>query len=479
MKIPKIICVLLTLPALLVFLKCNISCSLLFGPSGGSPEVSACYPEKMLSSGEPLDITFSTAMDKSSVERLLTFAGPEGRVEGVFTWKNDKELRFLPEGVETPKRYILSIDKALNKEGIPMETPFRRFFSTLPDSSALQLLSCTPVSGAQNTAADSNIHLEFSAPVDRESFYDAFRVTPEVSGEYIWSGEDTEIEYIPDGDLSRDTEYTVRVSSECIDHRGIPLLEPFSSSFSTEDEDPQVLTKIEITSSESVHQADPEQLYRVEKDEALRLHFSQPLEKENREGLFDFSPDVPFSVEWSGGAEYVEISFPELLLWEEVYLLSVFEETYMFLCRGKNSQPIEVDEVFFCNHIDSSEPDFLLLEQNLILSPEDSVAAALDIRFSHAGEAELIRTSLLEAISLRTTNASAFTTLTSFELDPDSPQTPAASSPPEEGSYTTARLLFFLQTGGSSGRLLLELSDSAEDSLGNTLAEEFFMSLNL
>ncbi len=467
------------LPVLAGFL----SCSLLFGPSGGSPEVSDCYPEGMLSPAEPVDIAFSAPMDRSSVERFFTFTGPGGRMEGTFTWKNRREVSFLPQGVEPPEEYILSIDGAESTEGIPMDAPFRRIFPTLPDSAALQLLSWVPGPHTLDAAPDTRIRMEFSSPVDRESFYKAFSLEPEVPGEYVWRGNDTEIEYIPRENLYYDTEYTIRLSPECTDYRGAALEEPFSTgfsgSFSTAQRSSPHLAGIKIASEGSTRQPDPQQLYTVEKEETLRLYFSEPVEEERREGLFGLSPEISFSVEWSSKGEEADIVFTEPLSWEEVYILSIFEKTYMFVCRGENSLPVQVEEVYFCNRVDAPEPEFISLEQNCLLTPEDSATAALDIRFSHAAEGELIKTSLLEAVSLRATNGSAALTLKALELDPDSPASPAPEDPPVEGTCTAVRLLFSIQMGSSSGRLLLDLQDSVKDSLGNTLVEDFFMGLNL
>ena len=77
----------------------------------------------------------------------------------------------------------------------------------------------------------SDIAIWFNESMDQASVENAFSITPEVSGEMIWSGK--AFYFNPDALLEVNTTYTVTISEQATDYNGNNLTEPLSFSFST------------------------------------------------------------------------------------------------------------------------------------------------------------------------------------------------------------------------------------------------------
>lgn len=456
-----------------------LSCSMLFGSEEAAPEVESVSPERRLPPGEEISLRFSTGMDKESVENHFSLTGVQGRVKGVYSWSKDgRELSFAPESIEQPYSYILTIEAARSDGGAAMESGFRHVFSTLPELPSLEVASSTPADEAEEVSPESDIRLEFSRSVDRESFYRSLAITPSLPVQYNWNNGDKTVVVRAAERLAADTLYRISLTTECCDNEGVPLGEEFSLSFSTAAGAAFELVSIESDSMNAARDADTGSTYSLEKEDAIRFGFNRPVSSKEREGLMEFSPDIPRSLSWNEAGDSVEITFDEFLEWEGVYVISVGDEDYTFICNGEASRPIEVVELHFCNDISEDPPVFERLEQNIVLAPEDSSSAAIDVLLSHADGGELSPTSLLGALSLQATNGCAFIVLNSLEIEPASPP-PASGTYPAEGTFTTVRVHFSLQIGTSSGRLIFGIHDELCDSLGNSLEEAFFLGVNI
>ena len=82
----------------------------------------------------------------------------------------------------------------------------------------------------------NTISFEFNEYIDRRSFQDAFRTSPQIKGdiEFSWGTKDVEVKFPKDFDkIDANKTFVVTVSSALKDIRGNAITEPFSFAFST------------------------------------------------------------------------------------------------------------------------------------------------------------------------------------------------------------------------------------------------------
>jgi hypothetical protein len=80
----------------------------------------------------------------------------------------------------------------------------------------------------------TKINVSFSKQMDTALVPNAFRITPSVSGMFIWTGDGKQMTFTPNENLSYDTEYTIRISDAAKDLDGYPLDKNYTWTFTTE-----------------------------------------------------------------------------------------------------------------------------------------------------------------------------------------------------------------------------------------------------
>lgn len=92
----------------------------------------------------------------------------------------------------------------------------------------------TPFNRQTNVATDTRLHFEFSTPLDKASFTQAFTITPYITGTPVfkWSGYD-EVNVVLPGKLRPNTTYTVTLNRSLKSRRGNTLTAPYHLTFST------------------------------------------------------------------------------------------------------------------------------------------------------------------------------------------------------------------------------------------------------
>jgi hypothetical protein len=445
----------------------SLSCSLLYGPAGGPPSVSDYLPKGTLTAAEGIRLDFSEDMDTASVERGFSLLGPAGPVAGTFRWSGARSLRFLPAEIEQPHRYLLEIAEARSAEGIEMEEPFLRYFSSAPELPALEILGCSPGAGETEVSADAEIRLEFSRPVDRESLFRSFSLRPRHTGSFRWSETDTVVEFLSELPLAGGEDYRIEVSSGCTDKTGIALSADFSSPFTTAALEEVRCSSLHIDSLGESFTPAAGELYTIEKDETIKFTLSRALAQEERYGFLTPPYGIDTSLVWNDSGDEISLGFEEDLLWDEVYPVELGTEVFRFICRGEASRPVAVKELLFCNHIEEADPLFVSLIETELLALENSPAAALDIHLSHSARSVLPLPSLLSAFSLNASNGSAYLYIESLQIIS------------AEKGYTVVRLSFAVETGAGSGMLSFRADSQLEDSLGNRMRKDFLLSVNL
>jgi len=105
-------------------------------------------------------------------------------------------------------------------------------------NSLFEVVSCAPESGYQSEPEKINISLDFSHDPDRASVEKNFSLTGDgnrVKGIFSWN--DKKMIFSPLAPLETNTDYTITLSAEAHDTKGLSMDEPFNRYFSTRPDD--------------------------------------------------------------------------------------------------------------------------------------------------------------------------------------------------------------------------------------------------
>ncbi len=194
-----------------------------------------------------INITFSKAMDKTSVEEAFSYSY-EGTnttwdsLDGFISWSdNSRTMMFEPQSeFEFEKDYTVRIEaSAKDEQGITLDGNknklsegadidyYRWSFTTTPEPP--KILSVLPSENSQDVAVDADIAINFDKSMNKGATEKAFSYTYEGSSETYeiidgtseWSDGDRTLTFNPDIDFYEGEKYTVTIESTAKDTDGI------------------------------------------------------------------------------------------------------------------------------------------------------------------------------------------------------------------------------------------------------------------
>lgn len=183
-----------------------------------------------VSTSGPIRIRFNAAMNESTAEEAFSIV-PD--VEGDFDWPLPGELNFDPDQVLASNTlYTIEIDEsAKDLDGTKLQQDYSFSFTT----AEIRIIS-SPAYGANYVHSDDNIQLYFNTDMDQLSLVNAFSMidsdSVEIQGDFSWSGL-TKMIFDPDSSLALGKAYTVTVSTDAMDIRGVHMPEEFVLWFKT------------------------------------------------------------------------------------------------------------------------------------------------------------------------------------------------------------------------------------------------------
>jgi hypothetical protein len=190
------------------------------------------YVAPMNSGG--ITITFPRRMDPGSTEAAITITPSMNKI---FLWPDENVMTIYTGGPylsDTTITVTIS-ESARDKDGTPLDKPFSFWFRTAP----LEVISTTPTNAQLYVAASQYITVNFNSYVNKASFQQAFTITPEVSGSFVYgsgysySTDPNQITFVPSSALQPNIKYTVSLASSVLDLYGVSMKERFSFSFVT------------------------------------------------------------------------------------------------------------------------------------------------------------------------------------------------------------------------------------------------------
>ncbi len=446
---------------------------------GKVPGIEQVRPSGLLESGESIEITFSCDMDRGSLDRALHFYCEEKTIGGTLTWPSSARALFTPESLRPPRKYRLVLTTSARSEGgVPLQAPYSRFFSTTEDMVSPELVDISPdPSGSTPLDFPLELRLSFSEPVDRRSFYQAFRFSPELEGSFIWDRGDERVVFSSSTAPSEETTFHLSLSTACTDLASHSLKKPRDWYFTTPAATPPVVEALVFHSSfgRRREEALPQQSYNFDRDETIELIYDGFPEESEGEPRIEIQPSLVFRTEKNEERRSLMIIFEEDALPDRDYRLSSGNTDFFLRCQGPRTETVKIAGVAFCKDTGESFPEFVHIQPNDLISVEESQKACLEIAFFHSAETSLSPVDIMGKLHLNFTNGSAFLTSGSIDLV-ELPECPDLAA---MGPETTIHYHFSVTPQGVPGLMELLVSGDLEDSLGNSLEESILMSFNL
>ncbi|MDA3957999.1 Ig-like domain-containing protein [Oceanispirochaeta sp.] len=416
-----------------------------------------------------VSLDFSTSMNQSLTEAAFSLTENEVDIQGDFIWEENR-MRFLPyQGFAADKSYTMSLKKtAEDGFGNSFSQEWSTEFATGSDHEAPLFRKAEPVDFSKITNLRQEFTLLFSESLDQQSFRDAFSIVPNLK--YFLEWVDNKVIVHPLEDFENGKEYTLSISKSLMDQAGNRMDREIDLIYTVTARDDPLLESIILTSSGG--ELDPSGINTgVEKDDVITGHVNRIMNEEERLNLVRLTPESPYDVNWNSNFQDFTLSF-ESLDWEGHYELNLLEQNYLLLADGVESRPPEVISLAFCSDSSGVLPQILSL--NSSLGASDSTTAFLDFLFVRSDAGTISQFSLMNALSFDSAVLS-FETI-GYEVY-DGSQTPGPAVSPGPGE-SLIRIHLNISDTGLPGIVTFSLSETLSDTLGNSLKEPWYLTVN-
>lgn len=176
----------------------------------------------------PLDpqirLTFNQPMDRASVESYFRFSGPEGEVDGSFTWEADDTILSFTPGKELERNagYILNVDgQAKSKGGMALGYDYGEVFNTFDNFA---------VTGSN--VEYYSVSFTFSSPLAEGNYDEYIKVNPPIDNFSTGLTEDG-LSLGVYGFYEPETNYEIEVAAQLRDRWKQSLGDPYLFNFRT------------------------------------------------------------------------------------------------------------------------------------------------------------------------------------------------------------------------------------------------------
>ncbi len=204
---------------------------------------------------------------------------PPGKGE----WINTSTYQFSPDpGLAGGTTYQVEIlPDLISTAGTPLESDSA--LSWTFSTSYPQILDWEPHDGDTASRLDSRIKMTFNQAMDPDSLEPTFSLLEAggipVTGRYIWSEDLSEVEFVPDQVLTRDTNYAASLPAEVLSAGGTPLGLDTSIAFKTTGDFRFLGTPGGQNYATSIY-------------EGATLYFNNPVDLESIEGMITLIPEI-------------------------------------------------------------------------------------------------------------------------------------------------------------------------------------------
>ena len=174
-----------------------------------------------------IEVAFSEPVEADDAAGAIRLEPP---VEGTASWSGSTLIFTPAEALELSTTYEVSVETGIRDlaGNVMTEVPSPFAFET---AGRPRIVATDPAEGATQVPVEQTIGITFSTLMDTAAVEEAIRVSPTISYDLRWSGEQLDI--VPSEPLRPDTAYEVSLSGDATDAAGVAIEESFAVTFST------------------------------------------------------------------------------------------------------------------------------------------------------------------------------------------------------------------------------------------------------
>jgi len=475
--------------------------------------VTACTPkEPVVETGSLKEVSLSFSADAARplVESAFTLEEDGIPLQGSFVWTGNRSVQFRPvTPFSDQARYRITLTTtAEDSRGNSLEKLFIHDFRGSADTIRPQLDSLSPQDNSRTDTVTPDLEFTFSEPMDRSSIIDGITITPAVAGFFDESDDRTTFRFVLTTALLWQTRYTITILEQVRDIHGNEKgsREHFSFFTGTDSLKPDI-EAVSVTNPAltGLFPDDPQDGTEtitpgIEKDAAIVIRFSAPVNRENAEGNITITPPFSYATSWNGTGDELTLSPRNPFSFDVVYTLSLNSgitdlqgnsiaepAVYKFRTNGVASRPPEIVHVSFTNNFSEEKPVLPLttLEPLSVLTFHSAVCenacyGFFDLHVIPAYGASITLPSLYAALSLSAENAA----ITPVACQTGSGITFMAEELPPQSVPGAQVLRIIVDVDNSStlyndksGKITLSLNQSFCDTRGNHLPGRWLMDI--
>lgn len=242
-------------------------------------------------------VTFSEAVSKQSLESGFSLTENESVLKGRLQ-VSGKTCRFYPEeGIQKHKEYILRLTTTVETaQGLSLAEDFIYNYSTKEKTLVFKVNNFTP-DEEEEIVIDVSVPLElqlkpdklsveFNSPVDRKSFENGFKISPDFSYVFEYQNNDTVVYIIPEKQLDPG-HYAVKME-DISDVYGNVLHDFYSNFIVKRDLQPITFDLLQNGTKKIVEN----EVVSLSKKDSLVINFNKAVKLENLSSLIEFQPCI-------------------------------------------------------------------------------------------------------------------------------------------------------------------------------------------
>ena len=279
-----------------------ISCGILAISDPDEIEFRPSEENTVLSPADTISVSFPFTPSRAPVESLFQVKDFAGTVPGRFLWEGTT-CHFQPEPSLTPGfRYVFSFNGTVQDTKGRTHTVHHiaPFFYRYKADQTPHITSISPFRG-QVVSTQKEVEVTFDRDMDPVSFEAGFKTTPEHSCDFQWTAGTRQVRIIPRKGWEDRTLYTLSFPERITDRSGMPLGPTPSLTFLVqEDTDCPSVISVEaaLNDRDSFPSLGSDLSASLRYRDAIRITFSEPMDKEQTREAVNFSPSVPGDWFW-------------------------------------------------------------------------------------------------------------------------------------------------------------------------------------
>lgn len=451
-------------------------------------------------------VEFSSDVNSESIKNAFSLICNKENVNGIFQFMG-KYMIFFPEGgIKENSDYELCINcYAESNKGISLDEIFYYAFSTKSEKSSPFVIDFFPRDNEILEDQPEYFYIRFSNSIERNSFDSSFSITPYIDFVESFEENGRVIKLFPKKDLKKGVDYSIKIKGSLKDccNNYLGMDHQFSFKCGYDKTIPNFLIYKEEEGNKQYFQESPIENHCLKHEEKLIIEFSKCLSIENISPYIEIYPfDTKFEIESDrhhknafsisinssfdkkiimtvkkGIADLYGNETPEDKVFELFYdneierpvsfitsFIQIDEDAFQELNEEKNYSTIGFDPIFYGNDHRDKECKFIAIFAISKESETLNFYSAIDgISFKTSNGCCSIISRKAEMIS----QAECLKKIKKNRLDKEF-----------EGKLCCIEFHLDVSNTDKKGLVYLNLSDSIQDSLGNSMERKYSLCFN-